>query len=171
MNHDDALRQLSHMAHERAFGLHVGSDRLVQAGLDALMAGVESPSIAILAGLLRREEPEAPALFQQVLEELGLLFEPPVDFEDDRWAFADWIASRIVDGYLDPAVGARLIWSDVDAELGCPEDLMSLVRYAVDLDGWDENCGVSVDALKQATIEAAAELLSKRRPPCSTVPG
>lgn len=46
MNHDDALRQLSHIARERAFGKHVGSDRLVQAGLNALIAGVESPSLA-----------------------------------------------------------------------------------------------------------------------------
>lgn len=58
MNHDDALQQLSHIAHERAFGRYVGSDRLIQMGLDALMAGVESPSLAMLAGLLRSEEPE-----------------------------------------------------------------------------------------------------------------
>lgn len=73
MTRDDALKQLSHIARERAFGRHVGSDRLIQAGLDALIAGVESSSLAMLAGLLRSEEPEAPALFDQVLEELGLL--------------------------------------------------------------------------------------------------
>jgi hypothetical protein len=53
MNHDDALRQLSNIARERAFGRHVGSDRLIQAGLDALLAGVDSPSLAMLAGLMR----------------------------------------------------------------------------------------------------------------------
>lgn len=37
--YDDALKQLS-LARERAFGLHVGSDRLIQPGLDALIAGV-----------------------------------------------------------------------------------------------------------------------------------
>ncbi|MFB6963202.1 hypothetical protein ACFCYB_41160 [Streptomyces sp. NPDC056309] len=60
---DDALKQLSHIARERALGRHVGSDRLIQAGLDALIAGVESPSFAMPAGLLRNEEPEASALF------------------------------------------------------------------------------------------------------------
>lgn len=43
MNHDDALRQLSHIARERAFGKHVGSDRLVQAGLNALIAQGREP--------------------------------------------------------------------------------------------------------------------------------
>ncbi|MFH9762179.1 hypothetical protein ACH4MJ_30555 [Streptomyces anulatus] len=62
MTRDDALKQLSHIARERAFDRHVGSDRLIQAGLDALISGVESPSLAMLAGLLRSEEPEAPAL-------------------------------------------------------------------------------------------------------------
>ncbi|MEU4929506.1 hypothetical protein AB0G54_23770 [Streptomyces yokosukanensis] len=70
MTRDDALKQLSHIVRERAFGRHVGSDRLIQAGLDALIAGIESPSLATLAGLLRSEEPEAPALFDQVIEEL-----------------------------------------------------------------------------------------------------
>ncbi|GJF24659.1 hypothetical protein SHO565_52230 [Streptomyces sp. HO565] len=79
MTRDDALKQLSHIARERAVGRHVGSDRLIQAGLDALLAEVESPSLAMLAGLLRSEEPEAPALFDQVLEELGLQFQPPAD--------------------------------------------------------------------------------------------
>lgn len=63
MTRDDALKQLRHIGQERAFGRHVGSDRLIQAGLDALIAEVESPSLAMLAGLLRSEEPEAPALF------------------------------------------------------------------------------------------------------------
>ncbi|MFD5453626.1 hypothetical protein [Streptomyces olivaceus] len=79
MTPDDALKQLTHIS--RARGHSVGT--LVRAahpaGLDALIAGVESPSLATLAGLLRCEEPEAPALFDQVLEDLGLLFHPPAD--------------------------------------------------------------------------------------------
>ncbi|MFE9479072.1 hypothetical protein ACFYNM_10735 [Streptomyces spororaveus] len=58
MTRDDALRQLGHIARARAFGRHVGSDRLIHAGLDALIAGVESPFLAMLAGLVRSEEPE-----------------------------------------------------------------------------------------------------------------
>lgn len=68
MTRDDALKRLSHLAHQRAFGRHTGSDQLIQACLDALIAGVDSPSRATLAGLLRREEHEAPELFDEVLD-------------------------------------------------------------------------------------------------------
>ncbi|MFD9225537.1 hypothetical protein ACFWDI_37275 [Streptomyces sp. NPDC060064] len=164
MNHDDALQQLSHIAHERAFGRHVGSDRLIQAGLDALMAGVESPSLAMLAGLVRSEEAEAPVLFDQVLEELGLLFQAPADPRAAEWALAYWIAGQIVDGSLDPAAGSHLIWADVAYDLGYPEDLQPLVSCAINLDGWDESWGVSIEALKGEALEAADQLLSTRPP-------
>lgn len=110
MTRDDALKQLSHIARERAFCGHVGSDRLIQAGLDALIAGVESPSLPMLAGLLRSEEPEAPALYDQVLEELGLLAYPPADPRAAKRAMAYWVAGQIVDGSMDPATGIHLIW-------------------------------------------------------------
>ncbi|MEF9887246.1 hypothetical protein [Streptomyces sp. P9-A4] len=46
MTHGEAIQQLSHRGRQRAFGRHVGSDRLIQAGLDALLAGVDTPSLA-----------------------------------------------------------------------------------------------------------------------------
>ncbi|MEU3464539.1 hypothetical protein ABZ721_31890 [Streptomyces sp. NPDC006733] len=59
MTHTPAVQWLRTLAHERAFGRPLGSDRLLQAGLDALLADVESPSLALLAGLGRNEESEA----------------------------------------------------------------------------------------------------------------
>jgi len=162
MTHDEALKQLSHLARERAFDRHVGSDRLIQAGVDALIAGVESPSLAMLAGLLRREEPEAPALFDQVLEELELPFHPPADPRAAKWAMAYWIASQIADGSLDPATGTHLIWADIAYDLGYPEDLEPLVHCAHHLDGWEESWGVSREELNREAVEAANQLLSKR---------
>ncbi|MFC9284563.1 hypothetical protein [Streptomyces collinus] len=162
MTRDDALKQLSHIARERAFGRHVGSDRLIQAGLDALVAEVESPSIAMLAGLLRSEEPEAPALFDQVLEELGLSFHPPADPRAAKWAMAYWIAGQIADGTLDPATGTHLIWSDIAYDLGYPEELQSLVSCALNLDEWEESWGVSIEELKREAVEAAKQFLGKR---------
>lgn len=53
VTHDEALKELSRLAHERAFGGYIGSDTLIQAGLDALLAGVESESLAMPAGLGR----------------------------------------------------------------------------------------------------------------------
>ncbi|WP_406414170.1 hypothetical protein OG923_32505 [Streptomyces halstedii] len=160
MNRDAALHQISHIAFERAFGRHVGSDRLIQAGLDALMAGVESPSLALLAGLLRSEEPKAPDLFNQVLEELGL--QPPAAPRAAKWAMAYWIARRIVNGSLDPAAGSHLIWADVAYDLGYPDDLLPLVGCASNLEDWDENWSVSIETLKKEAYEAAEHLLSKQ---------
>ena len=59
------------------------------------------------------EEPEAPELFDQVLDELGLSFEPPADPTAARWAHAFWLAEEITSGSLDPATGAELIWPEV----------------------------------------------------------
>ncbi|QSY49442.1 MULTISPECIES: hypothetical protein [Streptomyces] len=162
MTRDDALKQLSHIARERAFGRDVGSDRLIQAGLDALMAGVESPTLAMLAGLLRSEEPEAPPLFDQVLEELGLLFHPPADRRAAQWALACWVAGQIADGSLDPATGTHLIWADIAYDLGYPEELEPLVHCAHNLDGWEASWGVSFEELNREAVEAAKQFLSKR---------
>jgi hypothetical protein len=161
MTRDDALDRLRHIARERAFGRHVGSDRLIQAGLDALIAGVESPSLAMLAGLLRSEEPEAPALFDQVLEELGLLFQPPADPQAAKWAIAYWIAGQIADGSLDPAAGTHLIWADIAYDLGYPEELEPLVHCAHNLDGWELSWGVPFEELGKEAIEAAKQFLNK----------
>ncbi|MGW0395360.1 hypothetical protein ACWDYJ_31700 [Streptomyces sp. NPDC003042] len=162
MTQDDALKQLSHIARERAFDRHVGSDRLIQAGLDALTAGVESPSLAMLAGLLRSEEPDAPALFDQVLEELGLFFHPPADPRAAKWAMADWVAGQIAGGTLDPATGTHLIWADIAYDLGYPEELEPLVHCAHHLDGWEESWGVSLEELNREAVEAAKQFLNKR---------
>ncbi|WP_285543872.1 hypothetical protein [Streptomyces lavendulae] len=165
MTRDDALKQLSHIARERAFDRHVGSDRLIQAGLDALIAGVESPSLAMLAGLLRSEEPDAPALFDQVLEELGLLLHPPAGPRAAKLAMARWIAGQIADGTLDPSTGTYLIWADVASDLGYPEELEPLVHCALNLDGWEESWGVSLEELNREAVEAAKLFLN--RPPAA----
>lgn len=162
MTRDDALKQLSHIARERAFDRHVASDRLIRAGLDALIAGVESPSLAVLVSLLRSEEPEAPALFDQVMEELGLLFHPPADPRAAKWAMAYWVAGQIADGSLDPATGTYLIWADIAEDLGYPEELEPLVHCAHNLDGWEENWGVSIEELNREAVEAAKQFLSQQ---------
>ncbi|MDV9190008.1 hypothetical protein R6L23_17630 [Streptomyces sp. SR27] len=57
MTHDEAIQQLSHLGRRRAFGRHVGSDRLIQAGLDALLAGVAPPRSPEEAARFLRERP------------------------------------------------------------------------------------------------------------------
>ncbi|UNO43538.1 hypothetical protein [Streptomyces sp. MST-110588] len=161
---NDVLRRLDHMAHERAFGRYIAADQLIQTGLDALLAGVDSPSLAMLAGLGRNEEREAPELFDQVLVELGLFVETPTDPRAVKWAETYWIAGRIADGSLDPYNGVhQLRWSLVD-ELGHPNDLMSLIHCGDDLETWDENWGISQETLEQEVVLAAADFLRKRPP-------
>ncbi|MEU9125091.1 hypothetical protein AB0C96_35525 [Streptomyces sp. NPDC048506] len=164
MTRDEALKELGRIAHERAFGGYFASDTLIRVGLDALLAGVESESLAMLAGLGRNEELEAPDLFEQVLYELGLDVEVPADARAARWALAYWIAGQMVEGSLDPAVGAFRIWRDVALDFEYPDTLQPLVMCAHTLGAWDENWDVPVEKLKNDAVEAAAHFLSQQPP-------
>ncbi|MFJ3800487.1 hypothetical protein ACIPSJ_29950 [Streptomyces sp. NPDC090088] len=164
MTKDEALDRLRQLARAQAFGHHVGSDRLIQAGLDALLADVDAPSLALLAGLGRREEHEARELFAHVVEELGLGFEVPADPIAARWALAYWLAAQIVDGSLDPATGANLIWVEVAMELGYPDRLQPIVHCAIELDDWNANWSTPLEQLKEEVLVAARALIESGGP-------
>jgi hypothetical protein len=116
------------MAIARAVGGEAGSDELIQAGVDALLAGVDSPTLPLLAGLTRREEPEAPSLFDRVADELGLVpAELPTDPASRAWALVRWWAQMIVDGELTPEMGGRLIWRHGWLLLDGPDELKPLI--------------------------------------------
>lgn len=165
MTKEEAEAQLGRLARARAFGCHVGSDRLIQASLDALLADVDSPSLPLLAGLARRDEPEAPELFDQVLDELGLSFAPPADPTAAKWAHAYWLAEQITDGSLDPATGADLIWTEVAEALDHPDALRPIVHCAISLAGQDDDRTASFEALRLDALQAARDLLGHRPPP------
>ncbi|WP_328669627.1 hypothetical protein [Streptomyces sp. NBC_00328] len=164
MTRDEALDRLRRLAQAQAFGRHVGSDRLIQAGLDALLADVDAPSLALLAGLGRREEHEARELFDHVVDELGLGFEVPADPIAARWALAYWLAAQIVDGSLDPATGANLIWVEAASELGYPNRLQPIVDRASDLDDWNANWSTPLEQLKEEVVVAARALVARGGP-------
>ena len=111
MDRDAAVQELRTAAISRLVGHEVGSDKLILLGLDALLAGIDTPSLPLLAGLTRGQEPEAGELFDRVLEELQLV---PVDLPDERtarkWALVRWWARLIVDGVLDVHTGGELIY-------------------------------------------------------------
>ncbi|MER5640193.1 hypothetical protein ABT095_25015 [Kitasatospora sp. NPDC002227] len=104
---------------------HVPSARLIEVAGEALVAGVDSPSLVELAGL-GRAEGGAPELFDRAVAELEL--NPPVEDGEQRWALARWWAGRIADGSLDPLDGANRIWTWAASELGHPEELHPFVR-------------------------------------------
>ncbi|MBD9700723.1 hypothetical protein IHE56_01170 [Streptomyces sp. ID01-12c] len=164
MTRDEALYRMRQLARARALGRHVGSDRLIQAGLDALLADVDSPSLALLAGLGRREEHEARELFDHVVGELGLGVEAPADPIAARWALAYWYAAQIVDGSLDPATGADLIWVEAASDLGYPEALQPIVECAVHLDDWNADWSTPLEQLKEEVLVAARALVARGEP-------
>ncbi|WP_327429481.1 hypothetical protein [Streptomyces sp. NBC_01236] len=164
MTRDEALDRLRQLARAQAFGHHVGSDRLIQAGLDALLADVDAPSLALLAGLGRREEHEARELFDHVVDELGLGFEVPADPIAARWALAYWLAAQIVDGSLDPATGADLIWVEAATELDYPNRLQPIVDCAIELDDWNANWSTPLEQLKEEVLVAARVLVERGGP-------
>ncbi|MFG2331002.1 hypothetical protein ACGFMM_15400 [Streptomyces sp. NPDC048604] len=113
---------------------HPSDAYLVQLGLDALMADVEAPSLPLLAGLARGEYSQARALFDLVLEELGLLPPASGNLAKARWTAARWWAGQIVACRLDPEHGAKLIYQESAAELDYPDALQPIVDLARALD-------------------------------------
>lgn len=119
----------------------------------AILAGVESPSLAQLSGLPRSEYQEARDLFFQAMEELGLDRPSP---SDARWTIVRQWASDIVAGALSPIEGAQRIQRDGWNELGRPEELTVFVGLA---DQWSDD-PPHWDELEAEIIEAARNLVS-----------
>ncbi|MEU6817890.1 hypothetical protein [Streptomyces sp. NPDC046860] len=80
-----------------------------------------------------------------------------------KWAHACWIAGQIADGSLDPAAGTHIIRADIAYGLGYPIELEPLVHCAYNLDCWEDNWGVSVEALNREAVEAAKKFLSREQ--------
>ncbi|WP_424213396.1 hypothetical protein ACN20G_15660 [Streptomyces sp. BI20] len=168
---DEALVRFERLARERAFGLDVGSDRLIFAGPDVLLADVDSPSLALLAGLTRAEEPAARALFDLVTEESVLSFRPPEDPRERRWALARWIAARVVDGSWDPAAGVFTLAFEIGEDLGRPGELARLVECAHLMEAWDwgeRPRNTTHEQCVREAVEAARRFLERR--PATTTP-
>ncbi|MER5934212.1 hypothetical protein [Streptomyces sp. NPDC002054] len=137
---------------------------LIQAALRALMAGVDTPSLPLLAGLLRSEKGEAKELFGQVADELGFGFHPPEGYWEGRLALARWWAAEIVGGWLDPDEGDLLIVNEVAAAYGESEELAPMVDLV--LARWDHTGPqTSPEEINAHLIRAAHELLARIPPP------
>ncbi|MGW2395814.1 hypothetical protein ACWCYY_04610 [Kitasatospora sp. NPDC001664] len=158
---EDATTRLWWLAVERAAGWQVGADRLIEAGLAALLDGVDCQSLRLLAGLGRSEELEAASLFERTLEELGVATAVPADADQALWAMARCWASRIVDGRLDPLEGADLILWYVYVPLDGPEELHAITEGAIDR---DPSRTVPPEQKRTNTIRAAERFLGKRSP-------
>ncbi|MFF3561988.1 hypothetical protein ACFYXS_18255 [Streptomyces sp. NPDC002574] len=163
MTRSEAISRIRMLAADRAYRWP-GTDRgeWVRAGLDALLAGADSPSPRMLAGLGRNETHEADALFDRVLEELGLLPLLPEDVAAARRETARYWAGLITHGTLAPADGVRLI-RDAAVESDSPGELVELLRWAEELDEVDHGPQAPPRAREDVLtgiVEAAARLLA-----------
>jgi hypothetical protein len=129
VDRDDVLNQIRLAELACVTGHAPGSDQLIRLGVEALLAGVCSPTLAELAGLTRAEEPQATALFRRAADELGLTWELPEGPTQRNWALLRLWSGMLLDGTLTPADAAeRLYWPLYD--LG-PVDALTPLLTAV----------------------------------------
>ncbi|MFD8599714.1 hypothetical protein ACFV1L_32385 [Kitasatospora sp. NPDC059646] len=154
-----AVRELRELAHGWIDGQYGDPARLVEAAARAVAAGVDTPALPLLAGLLRAELDQVPELFRQVMDELGFGFHPPEDYWQGRLALARWYAAEVVGGWLDPWDGAELVIENVAEAYGASEELapvVDAVRALQDPGGPDYPSDVSAHLTR-----AARELLAR----------
>lgn len=161
----DALRDLRIIAVREALGEIVGADVLIATGLQALLEGVDSPTLPLLAGLGRSEEGEAHDLFRRVTDELDLTPPSPLDTESARWDLVRWACEAIVEGKVAPEWGGRLIWYDGWNELGYPNSLQGIVGSVSEWDDWSPTWEVDRERFQRLIVEDAERLLAGPWPP------
>ncbi|ALE04763.1 hypothetical protein AL755_03490 (plasmid) [Arthrobacter sp. ERGS1:01] len=161
----NALRDLRGYAIRSALNETVGADVLIDTAVRALLEGVDSPSLPLLAGLLRREEGEAQELFRAVTAELNLAPPPPIDSQSTRWRLVRWLCEAIVDGSAQPEVAGKFIWDRWD-ELGYPKSLQPLVGWVSEWDDWHPSWDVEREHFQGLIVDEARTLLNGTWPPC-----
>jgi len=161
----DALRELRIIAVREALGEVVGSDVIIETALQALLEGVESPNLPLLAGLGRQEESEAHDLFRRVADELDIAPPSPVDTESARWELVRWACEAVIEGKITPAWGGSLIWHDGWNELGCPDSVQGVVGAVSEFDDWSPSWEVDREHLRQQIVAEVERLLRGPWPP------
>ncbi|MEZ0110807.1 hypothetical protein ABH920_004822 [Catenulispora sp. EB89] len=111
----------------------VSAEHVVKAACDALVAGLDSPSLAMLAALTAREAvTEVPALLPTVLTELALA-PLPADSDTSREFTASALAAQLIAGRITPrelaatvhrTFGHRLTLTERLAELDDEYDIL-----------------------------------------------
>jgi hypothetical protein len=166
MDSDEVVRRLRLAAIERLMGSEVGSDRLIQLAVEALLAGVEAVSLSQLAGLTRAEEPDASALFECVVAELKLLpLDLPAEPSARTGALVWWWAQLLVDAELDMHTGAELIYRHGRDLLDTHdyEPLRALVASTVHYDDEITNQAIWDSERYRRRRTAGAEVIDRAR--------
>jgi hypothetical protein len=109
----------------------IGADDLAAAATEALVEGVDTPSVVRLAGMTGADSDEVRAVFAAALRELGI--GTPTRREALMMLITE-VARRITEGTISPYDGATEIWR---LSLG-EEDLPDLDTFAYVASEWEE---------------------------------
>jgi hypothetical protein len=135
------------------------AELLPAAAIDALVAGCDTPSLAQLAGMEHATWSEIEPMAARVLAERGLV--PPDKYQAVK-AVADSIARRMVDGSIDPVIGAdrlhKLAWR-VEGQPAFA-DLVPFIGLWSDLDAVHAG-HLSMAKLQEAVLSEAEALLDR----------
>jgi hypothetical protein len=133
------------------------SEELPDFATDALVRGLDSPSLRSLAGQDPADVRDGADLFKRVLDELGMALLPP---DDAVWCLVRMTAQAIVDGETSPAAGANAIWMTGYRHAVDSGDLRVFVGLASTLDDHPDD----LVAIETEIVAAANELLGRSRP-------
>lgn len=130
------------------------TEELPRLATDALIRGLDSPDLCAVAGANPRDVRDARDAFVSALQELGI--ELP-DEQQALWTVARDMMQQILDGTVEPVVGAEWIWWHVHNRIEREGDLRVFVGLASE---W-EDYPPGRDAIEAAIREAAVDLLNR----------
>ena len=134
----------------------VRSEDLPDMAADALVRGLDSPALRMLAGQPRDAVRDSADLFRAALEELGI--DLP-DADTAHWLLARQTATDIVEGLTAPANGASHLWT-VYESVQDSGDLRIFVGLASLLEDHPEDA----EAIELQIVQEAQALLERRAP-------
>jgi hypothetical protein len=134
----------------------LASDELSEIATEALIRGLDSPALRVLAGQARWDVRDSSDLFRVALDELGI--ELP-DADRAQWRLARRTADDIVTGRMGAARGANELWL-AHQKVRDSGDLRIFVGLASTLDDHPDD----VERIEADIIAAARELLDRPAP-------
>lgn len=130
------------------------TEELPAVATDALLRGLDSPSLREAAGVSTSDVREARDLFEAALAELGI--EMP-DEQGALWLLVCDTLQRVVEGSLQPLAGAQWIWGHAYWRTTLEGDLRVFVGLASEA----EDHPAALAEVEVGIREAAAEVLHR----------
>jgi hypothetical protein len=132
------------------------SEDLPEIATEALVRGLDSPTLRVLAGQSRDDVRDSAELFRVALDELGIDLR---DADSAQWDLAERTAGDIVAGRIGPARGATELWLAY-RNVRDNGDLRIFVGLASMLDDHPEDA----EQIEADVVAAARELLARPAP-------